>query len=222
MGFSSCSSQALGHRLWLATAEQLSPCSVDVACGLSYSKARGIFPDQGSNLCLLHRQEDSLPLSHQGGPPYSLKDIYLAAWGLSCDRHAGSLLWLVFFVDLVLPGGTWDPRLPLGIKPRSPALEGRLVTLDHQEVQGDGFSFLQEGQGDFHWGRERRVRASEDQAGEIPLGRQGEGGQEPRETELLGSVQGQWGVEIGSVPPKEDGYRVFPGRSDGGYLGQGS
>ena len=91
-----------------------------------------------------------------------------------------------------------------------------------REVQGDGFSFLQEGQGDFHWGRERRVRTSEDQAGEIPLGQQGEGGQEPRETELLGSVQGQWGVENRSVPPKEDGYRVFPGRSDGGNLGQGS
>ena len=30
--------------------------------GLSYSEARGIFPDQGSNPCLLHGQADSLPL----------------------------------------------------------------------------------------------------------------------------------------------------------------
>ena len=30
------------------------------------STARGIFPDQGSNSCLLHWQVDSLPLSHQG------------------------------------------------------------------------------------------------------------------------------------------------------------
>ena len=29
---------------------------------------RGIFLDQGLNLCLLHWQVDSLPLSHQGSP----------------------------------------------------------------------------------------------------------------------------------------------------------
>ena len=34
--------------------------AVPVACG--------IFPDQGSNPCLLHWQADSLPLSHQGSP----------------------------------------------------------------------------------------------------------------------------------------------------------
>ena len=28
----------------------------------------GVLPDQGSNLCLLHWQADSLPLSHQGNP----------------------------------------------------------------------------------------------------------------------------------------------------------
>ena len=36
----------------------------------SCSAARGTFPDQGSNLCLLHWQVDSLPLSHQGSPTY--------------------------------------------------------------------------------------------------------------------------------------------------------
>ena len=36
--------------------------------GLSCSIACGIFPDQGSNSCLLHWQADSLPLSHQEGP----------------------------------------------------------------------------------------------------------------------------------------------------------
>ena len=35
---------------------------------LSCSKACGIFPDQGSNPCLLHWQADSLPLRHQGSP----------------------------------------------------------------------------------------------------------------------------------------------------------
>ena len=41
---------------------------IAVAHGLSWSTARGIFPDRGSNLCLLHWQADSSPLSHQGSP----------------------------------------------------------------------------------------------------------------------------------------------------------
>ena len=36
--------------------------------GLGCSAARGIFPNQGSTLCVLHRQADSLPLSHKGRP----------------------------------------------------------------------------------------------------------------------------------------------------------
>ena len=35
---------------------------------LSCSMAHGIFLDQGSNLCLLHWQVDSLPLSDKGSP----------------------------------------------------------------------------------------------------------------------------------------------------------
>ena len=42
--------------------------SVIVAHGPSCSAACGIFPDQGSNPCLLHWQADSQPLRHQGGP----------------------------------------------------------------------------------------------------------------------------------------------------------
>ena len=55
-GFS-CEAQALG--LWP---------SVAVAHGLSCSRACGIFPDQEMNLCLLHWQADSLPLSYQRSP----------------------------------------------------------------------------------------------------------------------------------------------------------
>ena len=40
--------------------------SVVVAHGLHCSAAGRIFPDQGLNLCILHWQTDSLPLSHQG------------------------------------------------------------------------------------------------------------------------------------------------------------
>ena len=39
--------------------------SMVVAYRLSYSEAYGVFLDQGSNLCLLRWQADSLPLSHQ-------------------------------------------------------------------------------------------------------------------------------------------------------------
>ena len=46
--------------------------SVVVAHGLSCSTACGIFPDPGSNLCLLHWQVDSLPLSHQGRSHYQI------------------------------------------------------------------------------------------------------------------------------------------------------
>ena len=54
-----------------------------MALGLSCSKARGILPDQGSYPCLLHRQRDSLPLSHQGSPEkHSLTDCKVMRSGL--------------------------------------------------------------------------------------------------------------------------------------------
>ena len=57
-GFSCCGTQALGTQ-----------ASVVVALRLSCSMARGIFSDQGSNLCPLHWQIQSYPLYHQGSPP---------------------------------------------------------------------------------------------------------------------------------------------------------
>ena len=48
-GLNGCSSQALEHRL---------------GCSLTC----GIFLDQGTNLRVLNRQADPLPLSHQGSP----------------------------------------------------------------------------------------------------------------------------------------------------------
>ena len=82
--FPSCSKQGLPstspvaeHRLWCARASEVAaPSSVQhtgsllVARGLQFSVASGTFPDQGSNLSLLHWQTDSLPLSHQGSPSH--------------------------------------------------------------------------------------------------------------------------------------------------------
>ena len=64
-GFSCCRAQALA-----------STHSVISVHGLSCSEARGIFPDQGLNPCLLHWQVDCLPPSHQGSPcGYTLDGI---------------------------------------------------------------------------------------------------------------------------------------------------
>ena len=64
-GFSCCGAQALGRvgsSLWHMGSVE--PGSIAVAHGLSGSSSE-IFPDQGWNPCLLHRQVDSSPLSHQ-------------------------------------------------------------------------------------------------------------------------------------------------------------
>ena len=72
-----CCGHGLGtlgrQHLWLTGSVVSAPRlwstgSLVVTHGLSCSIAYGIFPDQGSNLCLLHWQADSLPLSHQGSP----------------------------------------------------------------------------------------------------------------------------------------------------------
>ena len=63
-------SLAAEHRL------QATRASAVMVHRFSCSVACGIFPDQGSSLCLLHWQEDSLPLSHQRRPVLFLS-IYL-------------------------------------------------------------------------------------------------------------------------------------------------
>ena len=42
--------------------------STDSVVGAHGAEACGVFADQGLNLCLLHLQMDSLPLSYQGSP----------------------------------------------------------------------------------------------------------------------------------------------------------
>ena len=65
-------SLAAEHGLW-------STGSVLEAHALSYPAARGILPDQGSNLCLLHWQADSYPLSHHGSPS---SKFFSPSWGI--------------------------------------------------------------------------------------------------------------------------------------------
>ena len=78
-GFSCCRAQAPGVR-----------ASVVVAHRFTCSTARGIFPDQGSNPCSLHRQEVSYPLHHQGSPSFLmiLREVF---WGVDLSLSSNLL-----------------------------------------------------------------------------------------------------------------------------------
>ena len=59
---------SLSRPLLLRSTSSRRAGSVGVAYGPSCSASCGIFPDQCTNLCPLHRQADSQPLRHQGSP----------------------------------------------------------------------------------------------------------------------------------------------------------
>ena len=75
---SRCAGLSLSRPLLLQSTGSRCAGSVVVAHGPSCSAACGIFPDQGSNPCLLHWQADSQPLRHQGSPgnPDTFKRIF--------------------------------------------------------------------------------------------------------------------------------------------------
>ena len=65
---SRCAGLSLSRPLLLWSTGSRCAGSVIVAHGPSCSAACGIFPDQGSNPCALHRKADFQPLRHQGSP----------------------------------------------------------------------------------------------------------------------------------------------------------
>ena len=65
---SRCAGLSLSRPLLLRSTGSRRTGSVVAAHGPSCSAACGIFPDQGSNPCPLHRQAGSQPLRHQGSP----------------------------------------------------------------------------------------------------------------------------------------------------------
>ena len=67
-----CAGLSLSRPFLLRSTGSRRAGSVVVAHGPTCSAACGIFPDQGSNLCPLHRQADSQPLRHQGSPWVSI------------------------------------------------------------------------------------------------------------------------------------------------------
>ena len=64
--------------------------------GFSCPAACEIFPDQGSNSCLLHRQADSSPFSHQGCPAVSPFKIGLACILPPDTQTFAELMWSIY------------------------------------------------------------------------------------------------------------------------------
>ena len=79
------------HRLLIVVA------SLIAEHGLSCSMASGIFPEQESNLCLLHWQVDSLQLSHEGSPWILIPWIFLFGLNLLFPKkHIYTKMFSVF------------------------------------------------------------------------------------------------------------------------------
>ena len=84
--------------------------SIVAAHGPSCSAACGTFPEQGSNTCLLHRQVDSLPLSHQGSLvlylltpiPHCLNYYSFMSLEIRSFRTFNLVLFFFFFQTTVL------------------------------------------------------------------------------------------------------------------------
>ena len=92
VGFSCCGAWTLG---WAG----FSSCgtrTLVVAHGLRCSATFRIFPDQGSNLCLLYWQVNSLPLNHQGSPcSYFIYINLKIVWNVNLARFYNEF-WCVW------------------------------------------------------------------------------------------------------------------------------
>ena len=108
---SRCTGLSLSLPLLLQSTGSTRAGSAIVAHGPSRSAACGIFPDQGSNPCPLHWQEDSQPLCHQGSPEFPsflrLNNIPLCVYTMFClylhllmDTWVASTFWLLWIMLL--------------------------------------------------------------------------------------------------------------------------
>ena len=93
---SRCAGLSLSRPLLLQSTGSRRAGSVVVAHGPSCSAACGIFPNQGSNPCLLHWQANSQPLRHQGSPKVLIYRLY---WPRIMDRE----LRLMFLSEFWTP-----------------------------------------------------------------------------------------------------------------------
>ena len=108
---SRCADFSLSRPLLLCGTGSRRAGSVVVAHGPSCSAACGIFPDQGSNPCSLHRQADSQPLCHQGSPISVFQNesgIWVIWDMLRKSKHCiKSLSWTKFAHFWLVPSLVW-------------------------------------------------------------------------------------------------------------------
>ena len=95
--------RSLQHRGSVVSAPRLQRTgSVAVAHGLSCSLACGIFLDQGSNLCLLHWQADSLPPSHHISVLIChISSAWCHMWHRTMELASSNLYWLVSWYGFI-------------------------------------------------------------------------------------------------------------------------
>ena len=113
--------QQLQHMGSVVAAPRLqSTGSIAVVPGLSCSVGScGIFPDVGLNLCLLHWQADSLPLSHQGIYTYFVGQKNISRdWAMS-EGHQ-------FAISSLIQHHLFEEGSPRGYKLIQPGAEGEL------------------------------------------------------------------------------------------------
>ena len=85
----SCLTLLHSHRLACQAPLSIGFPRQEYCIGLQFP-APGIFPTQGPNQCLLHWQEDSLPLSYQGSTPCL---FYLTSKYYRDFQNYGQLQW---------------------------------------------------------------------------------------------------------------------------------
>ena len=125
---SRCAGLSLSRPLLLRGTSSRRAGSVVVAHGPSCSAARGIFPDQGSNPCPLHRQANSQPLCHQGSPRFLIFNwLQAARSGLEEKaHHVLTLLWafisMISLIFVTFLSSLPLPHLLLSLLPPRPFL----------------------------------------------------------------------------------------------------
>ena len=94
--------QALGGKCRLGNyTECLGRARHERAHGPRCSAACGIFLHQGANLCLLHWQANSLPLSHQKSPLAFLREVFHMIKIGYCQKVAASLRRSILLCSLL-------------------------------------------------------------------------------------------------------------------------
>ena len=117
---SRCAGLSLSWPLLLRSTGSRRAGAVVVAHRPSCSAACGIFPDQGSNPCPLHRQADSQPLCHQGSHLHGLlskpvmlycsplKKLFTASWH---DLYAKNIICLFMQRYMQCARSSWNVSL---------------------------------------------------------------------------------------------------------------